>query len=82
MTETAHALSFPDPALPDSDPALPLARSPVTSVRRPQISGESPRLGLDRAEALAFLGAAEASGTRGRLPVKKQAEHISDSVTP
>ena len=39
-----------------------LAASPVDRVRRPRVGTESPRLGLDRDEARAFLAAAEAAG--------------------
>lgn len=41
-----------------------IARSPVARVRRPRVSDESPRLGLDKDEIVAFLAAAEASGPR------------------
>ena len=39
-----------------------LAASPVDRVRRPRVRAESPRLGLDRDEARAFLAAAEVAG--------------------
>lgn len=38
--------------------------SPVDRVRRPRVSSESPRLGLDRSEAVALLKVAEESGPR------------------
>jgi site-specific recombinase XerD len=38
--------------------------SPVAHVRRPRVPDESPTLGLDRAEALALLTAAEVAGAR------------------
>lgn len=41
-----------------------LATSPVDRVRRPRVSEESPRLGLDRFEAVALLRVAEAHGPR------------------
>lgn len=41
-----------------------IARSPVARVRRPRVSDESPRLGLDKEEIVAFLAAAEASNPR------------------
>lgn len=46
-----------------ADEAL-ISRSPVARVRRPRVSDDSPRLGVDREEMIAFLGAAERSGTR------------------
>jgi integrase/recombinase XerD len=41
-----------------------IARSPVARVRRPRVSDESPRLGVDRSELRALLGAAQESGPR------------------
>lgn len=41
-----------------------LDASPVDRVRRPRVSGESPRLGLDRGEAKAVLDAAADAGPR------------------
>lgn len=37
-------------------------RSPVAHMRRPKVSDDSPTLGLDKAEAVAMLNAAEAAG--------------------
>lgn len=44
-----------------------LTASPVDRVRRPRGSDDSPRLGLDRTEARAFLSAADASSARDAL---------------
>jgi site-specific recombinase XerD len=41
-----------------------IARSPVARVRRPRVGGDSPRLGLDREEIVAFLAAAQESSLR------------------
>jgi site-specific recombinase XerD len=41
-----------------------VASSPVDRVHRPRVAQESPRLGLDRAEAAALLAAAAAAGAR------------------
>jgi site-specific recombinase XerD len=41
-----------------------LQRNPAERVRRPKVSADSPRLGLDRDDALAMLAAAEAAGHR------------------
>lgn len=41
-----------------------IPRSPVARVRRPNVSDESPRLGLDRGKLRAVLDAAEADGSR------------------
>jgi integrase/recombinase XerD len=41
-----------------------IVASPVRRVRRPKVSNESPRLGLDRDEARAFLRAATEAGPR------------------
>lgn len=44
-----------------------LSASPVDRVTRPRVSDESPRLGLDRTEARAFLAAADAATARDAL---------------
>lgn len=44
-----------------------LEASPAERVKRPRVSEESPRLGLDRAEARALLAAADAAGPRDAL---------------
>jgi site-specific recombinase XerD len=41
-----------------------ISRSPVEHVRRPRVGQDSPRLGLDRAEAVGFLDQAERAGPR------------------
>src|SRR6266545_3658189 len=41
-----------------------LPHSPVTHVRRPSVTRDSQTLGLDREEAVRFLGAAEAASAR------------------
>ena len=44
-----------------------LSASPVDRVKRPRVSDESPRLGLDRTEARAFLAAADGATARDTL---------------
>ena len=41
-----------------------IGRNPVAGVRRPRVGGDSPRLGLSRADARALLDAAAAAGPR------------------
>lgn len=44
-----------------------VAVNPCARVKRPKVSNESPTLGLDKADAAAFLAAAEAAGPRDHV---------------